>query len=105
VTSIYEIGAMIGALSGGYFIKYGMWNCLMFCNLIATFGYAFMVAEILWAVYLGRALIGLAVGGFCVFVPKFVNEITPIEMNGPIGGFAQFSITFGIFLPSIGALT
>jgi len=105
VSTIYELGAMIGALCGGYFIKYGMWNCLMTCNLIAMAGYLFMVVEYLWAVYVGRALVSLAIGGFCVFVPKFVNEITPIEFNGPIGGFAQFSITLGIFLPSIGGLT
>ena len=105
ISSIFEFGAMIGALSGGYFIKYGQWNCLMACNILATIGYGFLVAAEVWAVYVGRFLLSLAIGGFCIFVPKFVMEVTPIEYTGPIGGFSQFSITFGLWLPSIAGLT
>ena len=33
----------------------------------------------------GRFLFGLAGGAFSVFVPSFINEVTPTELKGPFG--------------------
>ena len=41
VTTIYCLGAMIGALSGGAFFKYGKWNMIMFYNFNCLIGYGF----------------------------------------------------------------
>ena len=95
-TSIYEVGAITGAMTGGYFAKYGKWNCIMMCNVLAGFGYFFTILIEIWAIYIGRTLLGLAIGGYCVFVPKFVNEITPTKYSGPIGAISQLSICFAI---------
>ena len=49
----------------------------------------------------GRFLFGLAAGAFTVFVPSFINEITPTELKGPFGSATQILITFGIFVSNI----
>jgi Sugar (and other) transporter len=40
-------------------------------------------------------------GAFSVFVPKFINEIAPIEYKGPFGAAGQFMCTAGIFLAAL----
>jgi len=98
-TSIYEVGAMTGAISGGYLAKYGKWNCIMVCNGLIGIGYCFMIVADLWAIYVGRFFAGLAIGGFCVFVPKTLNEIAPTEYTGQIGAMGQLSIAWAIAMP------
>jgi MFS family permease len=53
---------------------------------------------------IGRFFLGLSMGGYCVSCPKFVNEISPVELRGPIGAMSQIICTFGIFLPSAFAM-
>jgi hypothetical protein len=36
----------------------------------------------------GRFLFGMAAGAFTVFVPKFINEISPKEFKGPFGAIS-----------------
>ena len=98
ITTIYSAGAMVGALSGGYFVKYGKWNMIMVCNICALVGYSFCLVASLWAVLIGRFFLGLSIGGYCVFCPKFVNEITPLEFRGPVGDKLEYILKFGIRL-------
>lgn len=43
----------------------------------------------------------MGAGAFTVFVPKFINEIAPIEYKGPFGAAGQFMCTAGIFLAAL----
>jgi MFS family permease len=79
---------MVGALSGGVFAKFGKWNMIMVANVFAAVGYAFCIYAQLWAVIVGRVSLGIAIGFYCCFCPKFVNEITPQEYRGPVGSLA-----------------
>ena len=81
-TTIYEVGAMTGAIAGGFMVKHGKWNCIMVCNGLIGIGYCLMVMANLWAVYLGRFFAGLAIGGLSVFGSKMLNEISPTEFTG-----------------------
>ena len=47
---------------------------------------------------IGRFIQGLSAGTFSVFVPSFINEITPTELKGPIGSSTQLFITLGILI-------
>jgi MFS family permease len=85
ITSVYNLAAMVGALSSAAFMKYGKWNMIMACNICILIGYCFTVYSSIWALFVGRIMIGLAIGGYNVFIPKFINEIAPIEYRGPIG--------------------
>jgi MFS family permease len=92
---------MIGAISGGAFVKYGKWNMIMACNISSLVGYGFCVYAELYSVMIGRFFLGLAIGGYCVFCPKFVNEITPVEYRGPVGAMSVVATATGIVIVSI----
>lgn len=101
ITSLYDGGCTIGAISAGLFIGFGKWRMIMICNVLMAVGYAFTIYAELWAVFTGRIILGLGVGSYCVYCIKFVSEIVPIEYRGPMGAFAEFSIATGRFFPSI----
>ena len=43
----------------------------------------------------GRFTYGLANGSFAVFVLKYMNETTPLEIKGSVGVSAELALTFG----------
>uniref|UniRef100_A0A6P7F2Y3 Facilitated trehalose transporter Tret1-like n=1 Tax=Diabrotica virgifera virgifera TaxID=50390 RepID=A0A6P7F2Y3_DIAVI len=47
--------------------------------------------------YIGRFLVGIAGGSFCVIVPLYTSEIAHESIRGALGTFFQLSITIGIF--------
>jgi MFS family permease len=49
----------------------------------------------------GRFIFGLSAGAFSVFVPSFINEITPVELKGPCGTATQILINIGILLADL----
>ncbi len=49
-------------------------------------------------IVIGRFIQGLSAGTFSVFVPSFINEITPTELKGPIGCSTQLFITLGLLI-------
>jgi len=104
ITSLYDGGCTIGALSAGLFFGYGKWKMIMCCNVLMAVGYAFTIYAELWAVFVGRILLGLGVGSYCVYCIKFVSELAPIEYRGPIGAITELSIATGRWFPSIGGL-
>lgn len=77
---------------------------IMIVNCVMLVGYAFTIYAELWAVFVGRIILGLGVGSYCVYCIKFVSELTPIEYRGPIGAIAELSIATGRWFPAIGGL-
>jgi MFS transporter, SP family, galactose:H+ symporter len=55
----------------------------------------------IYVVTVGRFLFGLSAGAFSVFVPSYINEVTPTELKGPFGSATQLLITLGIFISNI----
>ena len=51
----------------------------------------------LFALIVGRFVIGLSVGVYSVIVPVFINEISPVSKKGSYGVASQIFITAGIF--------
>lgn len=71
----------------------------MFTNIFVIIG-AGMTLNDSWFIFLiGRFLYGMACGGYSVFCPKYISEVTPVELKGPAGGITQICITFGIIVP------
>lgn len=99
-TSIYEIGAITGAVCGGFFARHGKWNCMMVCNGLLAIAYCMLMVANLWAIYIGRFFAGMAIGGICVFGSKMLNEICPTEFTGPFGTMGQATIAIGISMPT-----
>ena len=45
---------------------------------------------------IGRAIVGLAVGGSMSTVPVYLTEMAPTELRGSLGSLNQLMITIGI---------
>jgi MFS family permease len=101
ITTLCSLGAAIGSLTSGPFMRFGKKNCIHVTNLIIIIGCSLTLIKIKEVVAAGRFLFGLAAGAFSVFVPSFINEITPTELKGPFGSSTQLLITFGILIANL----
>ena len=85
IVTICSLGAAIGSLTAGPFTKYGKKNCIHITNLLLVIGCGMTLVKSKEVVAAGRFIFGLTTGAFSVFVPSFINEVTPTELKGPIG--------------------
>lgn len=85
ITTLCSLGAAIGSLTSGPFVRYGKKNCILACNAILIVGCSLTLVRVKEVVAVGRFFFGLAAGAFTVFVPSFINELTPTELKGPFG--------------------
>ena len=56
-------------------------------NLIVIVGAGLSLIKNIPAIVAGRFLYGLAAGIFSVYVPAFINELSPTELRGPLGSW------------------
>jgi len=92
-------GAAFGALFGGPCLKIGRWRCVLLTNIFAIIGAACTLYPNFTVFVIGRTLYGLAAGFYSLFCPKYLAEIAPIEIKGPIGSLAQVTCCLGILTP------
>jgi MFS family permease len=85
MTTISSIGMAIGALSSGPLTRFGKKNCIHMTNGLVILACGIQLIKVYGVVLAGRFLFGLAGGAFSVFVPSFINEVTPTELKGPFG--------------------
>lgn len=85
ITTLCSLGAAIGSLASGPFTKYGKKTCIHAANALLILGCTLTLVKVKAVVAVGRFIFGLAAGGFSVFVPSFINELTPTELKGPFG--------------------
>jgi len=52
-------------------------------------------------VMVGRFLYGMSTGAFSVFVPSYINELTPVELRGLLGSATQILMNSGILLSNL----
>ncbi len=98
LTGICTLGAAVGALSSGSLTNYGKKKCIHFANIVLIIGCLLTLFQNIYIVVIGRLIFGLAAGSFTVFVPSFINELTPIELKGPYGSATQLMVTFGLLV-------
>lgn len=98
VASIFTLGCAISCLPIGYLMKrFGRkWTML---SLVVPFMIGWIL--IVWAqnflmLLIGRIVIGLAGGAFCVSAPQYSAEIAEKEIRGTIGSFFQLLIVNGV---------
>ena len=86
----------------GPIAKIGRWKCIMLCNVLVILGNG---AQFVWKNYpvfiTGRVIFGVAAGGYSVFCPKYISEVSPKEVSGPAGAMFQFMVTVGVLLSLI----
>lgn len=60
-------------------------------------GWVLLISAVnFWMILIGRFLIGLAGGAFCISAPQYSVEIAEKEIRGIIGTFVQMAINGGI---------
>jgi len=57
-----------------------------------------------YSIGVGRFLFGIAAGSITVYVPKYVEEVSPTKHKGTLGTYFQLFLTFGIFVGPLVAL-
>lgn len=98
VASIFTLGCAISCLPIGFLMKkFGRkWTMI---SLVAPFMVGWGL--IIWAqnfamLLIGRLVIGIAGGAFCISAPQYSAEIAEKEIRGTIGSFFQLLIITGI---------
>lgn len=70
-----------------------------------TIGWALVIwAQNLTMMFIGRFILGIAGGAFCVTAPMYTGEIAQKEIRGSLGSYFQLMVTIGIlFVYAVGA--
>ncbi|KAH8361710.1 hypothetical protein KR200_009121 [Drosophila serrata] len=100
VSSLLAIGAFLGALPTGYIADtIGRRYTAMVMDvpfILAWISISF--AQSAGWLYVGRFLIGISTGSFCVVAPMYISEIAETSIRGTLGTLFQLLLTIGILL-------
>lgn len=106
VASIITIGALISCLPVGVLMKkFGRKKTMLSLVVPFLIGWSLVIwANSVTMMIVGRFIIGLAGGAFCVSAPQYSAEIAESEVRGLVGTFFQLLIIAGIlFVYIVGA--
>lgn len=103
VASIITLGAAISCLPVGYLMKkFGRKTTMLGLILPFMVGWLMVIlAKSFPVLLIGRFVIGLAGGAFCVSAPQYSAEIAEKEIRGVVGTFFQLLIITGILFTYI----
>jgi MFS family permease len=98
VTSIYTLGGLVGALSGGMCsTRYGRLQTMRGTTLLFIAGSVLQTLAPNMALFaVGRTIAGLGAGAAIVVVPVYISEVAPPAEKGLFGALTQVAISFGI---------
>ncbi|KGK38272.1 hypothetical protein JL09_g2623 [Pichia kudriavzevii] len=106
VTSIFSIGGLVSTTTASYISTgYGLrssFTITSICYIIGSFieSHSSSYFELL----VERFISGLGAGFAIVYVPVYVNDISPVELRGILGSMTQISVNFGILLAQLLAI-
>jgi len=64
---------------------------ILITNIFVVVGAAISVikeSDYYICLFVGRFIYGLSGGAFAVYCTKYISEVTPTEISGPIGGIS-----------------
>lgn len=97
IGAFVSAGAIPGAVLGGKFAnQFGRKNAMIVTDFIGLIGVALTLIDQLSFLLVGRIICGFAVGLNSSIVPLFINEVSPIELNGITGSMNQVWICIGV---------
>ncbi|KAL0265020.1 hypothetical protein SLS55_000977 [Diplodia seriata] len=103
IVSTFQAGAFFGSI-GGFFIaeSFGRKMVILVSGLIFTVGVVLQMLGILGALYGGRVLTGLGVGGSSMIIPIYISECAPAAIRGRLVGMfeimLQIALVFGFWV-------
>lgn len=100
VTSTVLVGAVVGAAVGGPMAdRIGRRKTIIAFGIIFCIGSAWTAASFAtWWLFIGRFIVGFAIGGASLIAPLYISEISPKHLRGGLVSFNQVAITLGILL-------
>jgi SP family arabinose:H+ symporter-like MFS transporter len=102
VVSIVLVGSFVGSLTGGWLSdRLGRWMTIFLATIAYLLGallMAFSVTNSLWMIYMGRLVIGYAIGVSTLTVTLYLAEVAPASHRGAIVSVNEVAIVTGIFL-------
>jgi len=99
VVSVLQAGAFAGALIAPFVTgKYGRRYALMMLSAVFIVGGVIQTAAQgnLGAIYAGRVIAGIGVGGMTALAPTYVSECSPKKTRGRISGMFQLFVVTGV---------
>ncbi|XP_017130872.1 facilitated trehalose transporter Tret1-2 homolog isoform X2 [Drosophila elegans] len=107
VSSLLAAGALFGALPSGFIADtIGRRYTAMVMDvpfILAWLSISF--GQTAGWLYVGRFLIGISTGSFCVVAPMYISEIAETSIRGSLGTLFQLLLTIGIlFVYVVGAV-
>jgi SP family facilitated glucose transporter-like MFS transporter 8 len=99
-SSLVTLGAMVGALGGGYVANAIGYKMTMLATVPMYIGSAVAMYEVShpWFLFAARAITGIAIGVNSFIAPAYIADLAPIKWRGFFGAANQLCITIGIFL-------
>jgi major inositol transporter-like SP family MFS transporter len=79
---VTTLGAAIGSMFSGPVLELGRWKCLMFGNVLCIVAAILSMIPNYPCLIIGRFVYGYAAGAFSVFCPKYISEVSPVEIKG-----------------------
>lgn len=103
VSSIYTLGGLIGAFSGGPSCnKYGRLRTMRLISVFFIIGpLVESLANNIGVLCLGRVLSGVGAGAAIVVVPIYISEVAPPKEKGLFGALTQTMINIGILVTQL----
>jgi MFS family permease len=88
ISTVNSVGAVCGVFSTSLIINKGRKRGVFAMHLIAILGGVITLVEDLYAIAIGRFIIGFgALGMSIVLAPKYIEETSPVKYKGTIGAF------------------
>mmetsp|Transcript_5194 Transcript_5194/g.4972 ORF Transcript_5194/g.4972 Transcript_5194/m.4972 type:complete len:146 (+) Transcript_5194:107-544(+) len=97
-SGILPFGAIFGSFMAGPLMKRGRRFAFIVTSLIIIFGTALTLIFNMWALFLGRFIMGLAVGVYFSVSPLYISEISPPSVSGSLGSLNQMLFVAALFL-------
>lgn len=106
VTSIFSIGGLLSSTFASYLsTRHGLKISFIVTSISYTIG-SFIESRTndFNSLMVGRFISGIGGGLAIVYVPIYVNDISPVELRGILGSMTQISVNFGILLTQVLAI-
>jgi sugar porter (SP) family MFS transporter len=100
VTSAVLVGAVIGAISGGWLAdRFGRRRVIITVGIVFGLGaIGTALAPSVPILITGRVVVGVAIGVASLTAPMYISEMAPPNMRGSLVGFNQLALTLGIVI-------
>lgn len=110
VGSLMTLGGFVGALPAGFIVNsLGRKTTLIFIHIPMIIAWVIIsicvssqpASWIVWGLYFGRFLSGLAVGIISVAASMYISELAENSVRGTLGTFYQLQVTVGILYANL----